>query len=328
MNVNKKLAYGENPHQEGYLNYNLDSPIAWDSLITEIPVSYNNISDVSVGYTLVSELLQLTQNFTSVVIIKHSGPCGVASVPKYHKDSQKLALMKAWEGDPVSAFGSVVVFSDPLEVSTAHWLKQFFVEVVAAPKLAKGHATLQILMEKRKNLKAFNIDQFGVVLKELRIHVPGGILSQEADSKVGETLKSVTECNFPVEKHIAANFGIVACRALKSNAIAIVREVPGTAGSLQLIGTGQGQPNRVDALKKLAIPRAIERIRENGGQMQDCILISDGFFPFRDSILAAHEAGIRWIVQQGGSIKDRDTIAVCNELGIGMAFTSIRHFKN
>ena len=125
-----------------------------------------------------------------------------------------------------------------------------------------------------------------------------------------------------------ARFGIAICRALKSNAIALVREIPGAYHSFQLVGAGQGQPNRIEALKALAVPRALAALKASGGSIEDCLMISDAFFPFRDTVDAAFEAGIRTIIQPGGSIKDAESIKACNEHGMIMALTGIRHFKH
>jgi phosphoribosylaminoimidazolecarboxamide formyltransferase/IMP cyclohydrolase len=125
-----------------------------------------------------------------------------------------------------------------------------------------------------------------------------------------------------------AAFGISVCRALKSNAIALVREVDNQEGEFQLVGAGQGQPNRIEALKALAVPRARNVLETTGGEIGDCIMISDAFFPFRDTVDTAHEFGIKYIVQPGGSIKDSESIAACDEHGIAMAFTGTRHFRH
>jgi phosphoribosylaminoimidazolecarboxamide formyltransferase/IMP cyclohydrolase len=133
---------------------------------------------------------------------------------------------------------------------------------------------------------------------------------------------------FPEALGPLARFGIAVCRALKSNAIAVVREVPGLPGAFQLAGAGQGQPNRIEALGKLALPRAQATLQASSGKIGDCVLVSDAFFPFRDSIDAAHAGGIRFVVQPGGSVRDSEVIEACDEHGIAMAFTGTRHFRH
>jgi len=322
------LRYGENPHQKGFLEFDPEGPIDWSQSLTPAELSYNNILDLSAAYALASDLMELGTGGTGVVIVKHNNPCGVTWVPKTAPHAQKLALTRAWEGDPVSAFGGVVVFTDPIEAETAQWLADHFVELVAAPGLEERSAVLKTLLAKRKNLKAVPIRRFGGVPSESMVVVPGGRLFQTTDVGLGEPLKSMTERKWPAEKERLARFGIAVCRSLKSNAITIVREIPDVSEGLQLIGAGQGQPNRIDALKTLAVPRAQGVLRESGGKLEDCVMVSDAFFPFRDTVDAAHSAGIRYIVQPGGSIKDADSIAACDEHGMAMAFTGTRHFRH
>ncbi|MGK5087523.1 bifunctional phosphoribosylaminoimidazolecarboxamide formyltransferase/IMP cyclohydrolase [Bdellovibrionota bacterium FG-2] len=327
------LRYGENPHQSAHIEISENPPLDWAAA----SLSYNNILDLSAAYHLVSELKGLDQNQgqnkcegTSVVILKHNNPCGVAWVPKTQASAQKAALIKAWEGDPVSAFGGVVVFSDPLENETAQWLSEKFVDVVAAPEFSLNSPERDLLLKKRKNLKAVEIFRFGEQAQMKELSIPGGRLVQAADLSKGnnshETLEFVTNTRWPETFSLLARFGIKVCATLKSNALALVREAPGIPGSLQVIGAGQGQPNRVDALRILAIPRAQAVLRESGGTLGDALLVSDGFFPFRDSVEVAHSAGITRIVQPGGSLRDQESVAACNEFGMAMAFTGVRHF--
>ncbi|MEO5968618.1 MAG: bifunctional phosphoribosylaminoimidazolecarboxamide formyltransferase/IMP cyclohydrolase [Bdellovibrionia bacterium] len=323
------LRYGENPHQKGFLEFDSEGPIAWDENLTATELSYNNITDLSAAYALASDLSEICRDSTGVVIVKHGNPCGVAVVPKSVPQAQKIALTRAWEGDPVSAFGGVLVFTDPVEDDVATWLSQHFVELVAAPGLSeKSSSALQILLTKRKNLKAVPIRRFGEIPSESMVVVPGGRLFQTVDVGNDEVLNSVTRVEWPKQKKQLARFGIAVCRALKSNAIAILRELHAPAGAFQLVGAGQGQPNRIEALKSLAVPRAQSTLRASEGTIDECIMVSDAFFPFRDTVDAAHVAGIRFIVQPGGSIKDKESIAACDEHGISMGFTGRRHFKH
>jgi phosphoribosylaminoimidazolecarboxamide formyltransferase/IMP cyclohydrolase len=329
----KALRYGENPHQSGYLEFNQNSPIAWPSsaedTLTATELSYNNILDLSAAYALASDLKN--DSSTAVVIVKHNNPCGVAVVPTGSLslgEAQMTALTRAWEGDPVSAFGGVVVFTDEVQENVATWLAGRFVELVSAPSLSKDGQALKILSAKRKNLKAVAIRRFKEVPAQTVVSVPGGKLYQGSDTVLGEELKSVTRELFTEDLLPLAAFGISVCRALKSNAIALVREVDNQEGEFQLVGAGQGQPNRIEALKALAVPRARNVLETTGGEIGDCIMISDAFFPFRDTVDTAHEFGIKYIVQPGGSIKDSESIAACDEHGIAMAFTGTRHFRH
>ncbi len=332
----RKLRYGENPHQTARLEFDPDSPIAWprsdDDRLTATELSYNNILDLSSAYALASDLMALgggTQ--TGVVIVKHNNPCGVALVPGTGAEAQKRALELAWQGDPVSAFGGVLVFTHPLEESASAWLSEKFVELIAAPSLSKTSAALSKLVAKRKNLKAVAIRRFGEVPRETVASVPGGRLVQTSDTGLADTLTSVTAKPWPEERNGLGRFGIAICRALKSNAVTLVREL--SDHSLQLVGAGQGQPNRVEALKILAIPRARAVLEASGASdvsaaLGECVLVSDAFFPFRDTVDVAAEGGIRSIIQPGGSIKDAESVAACDEHGVAMAFTGVRHFRH
>jgi phosphoribosylaminoimidazolecarboxamide formyltransferase/IMP cyclohydrolase len=331
--ASRVLRYGENPHQTGRIEFDPNGPIAWpasvEAQLTSSELSYNNILDFSAAYALASDLKSL--HSTAVVIVKHNNPCGVAVIPLSGcslAQAQQEALSRAWEGDPVSAFGGVVIFTDAIQESVASWLAERFVELVGAPELSKQSRSMQILSGKRKNLKAVAIRRFGEVPEQTVVSVPGGKLFQTSDTDVDEEIRSVTKTAFPRELEQLSRFGISVCRALKSNAIALVREIPGTPGALQLVGAGQGQPNRIEALKALAVPRARNVLETSGGSMCDCIMISDAFFPFRDTVDTANEFGIRYIVQPGGSIKDKESIGACDEHGIAMAFTGIRHFRH
>lgn len=330
-----KLRYGENPHQEGMLEFDPAGPIAWGAKLTPTELSYNNILDLSSAYQLASDLCGIDPGATGVVIVKHNNPCGVALVPRALPNAQKAALLRAWEGDPVSAFGGVLVFTHPLEQETASWLAEKFIELVGAPELEVTSGPLAALLAKRKNLRAVPIRRFGEAPRRSRVAVPGGTLTQSTDVGLGETLKSVTRKAWPAGKDRLGKFGIAVCRALKSNAIAIVRELPpqgeaahAGSGGYQLVGAGQGQPNRVEALKHLAVPRAENVLNHGDGRIEDTVMVSDAFFPFRDTVDAAHEAGITAIIQPGGSIKDAESIAACDEHGMMMAFTGTRHFKH
>ncbi|HTL13116.1 MAG TPA: bifunctional phosphoribosylaminoimidazolecarboxamide formyltransferase/IMP cyclohydrolase [Bdellovibrionota bacterium] len=326
-----ELRYGENPHQSGWLRVDSDSPIQWESPLTSNELSYNNILDLSSAYGLAVELKLQWPDRTAVVIVKHNNPCGVALIPKGHSvnHAQLLALEKAWEGDPVSAFGGVLVFTDPLGNGAAAWLAERFVEAVAAPGL-EGSEALGLITAKRKKLKAVEIRRFEPPSGRWETRVAGGVILQTPDTGLGEELKTVTRAPFAPEAQDVARFGVAVCRSLKSNAVVLVRGLDG--GGAQLVGAGQGQPNRVEALERLAVPRA-RRVLEDPGQKEkseigDCIFVSDAFFPFRDTVDVAHSAGIRAIVQPGGSIKDAESIAACDEHGMAMAFTGVRHFRH
>lgn len=335
-NPSLTLRYGENPHQQATVTVEKNAPLRWNAPLTEAALSYNNLLDFSAAYSLVRDLKALHPKHASCVIVKHNNPCGVASVPVSVTDDAASALNEAfalaWAGDPISAFGGIVVLSHPLTEEISTTLAGRFIEGLAAPKLHSESPELLTLLKKRKGLKALAIEHFeeGTEARMMQVTIPGGTLTQTEDRNVGEELEIVTgEAAWADEKKSLAQFGILVCRSLKSNAIAIVHSP--SPHTFQLVGAGQGQPNRIDALSLLAIPRAKKTLEESGAgsaKLAECILISDAFFPFRDSIEAAARDGIRSIVQPGGSIRDEDVRLAARELGLEMAFTGMRHFRH
>lgn len=318
----KTLRYGENPHQKASLKVDANSPIDWLNPLTGQELSYNNIVDASSAYFLAKDLKAAFPNRSSVVIVKHNNPCGVASVPKSQPGAQLKALEKAWECDPVSAFGGVILFTEEVSPEVLRYFEDRFVELIAAPGLTAAH--LQTLLAKRKNLKAVTVSHWDLTATSMTMSVAGGVLTQTLDQQLQEPLKSVTETAWPTAWNELAHFGIYCNKTLKSNSVCLVRQ--DSEGVYQMVGAGQGQPNRVEAMQKLAVPRAQAVLKTN--KLDQCVLISDAFFPFRDSVDVCAEAGIRYIVQPGGSIKDATVIAACNEYHIAMAFTGYRHFRH
>ncbi len=331
-----ELRYGENPHQTARFEFDATtSPIEWDRPCTESSLSYNNILDFSAGFRLLSDLANWKPDAAHAVIIKHQNPCGVAT----DSDGRiRNALEMAWACDPVSAFGGMVLLSRPLDSRAADFLESRFVEGIAAPLLSRENESLSRLTNKRKNLKAVAIRDVTYQETETEVTVPGGKLVQSADGFGLEALDVKTGGGWSNAKQELATFGIFAAKSLKSNAIAIV-ESP-FEGAFRMIGAGQGQPNRIEAIEKLAIPRAraileSEATSSSGGsevflasRLAETILVSDAFFPFPDSIETAHAAGIRQIVEPGGSLRDPEVIARARELGVELAFTGRRHFRH
>lgn len=330
-----KLRYGENPHQEA-LFYREPDPqtacIARVEILHGKEMSYNNYLDGDAALEAVRELC----GAPAAAIIKHSNPCGYAT-----GTTLAAALEAAWEGDPVSAFGSVIAVTLPFTLEAAQFLKGRFVEALIAPDYEP--AALEFLKAKSKDLRILKLHRPLTPPLRDRVlrQVHGGLLAQDRDIVDLEQWVIPTEALFPEEKRALAEFGIRACMHIKSNAIAIVREY--APGQFALLGMGAGQPNRVDALRKLAVARARENVARMAtrastyGQspkeyecriMGECVLVSDAFFPFADNIEAAAEAGIRYIVQPGGSKKDEEVIAACDKFGIAMAITGVRHFRH
>ncbi len=306
------LRYGENPHQKAWLKVDPNSPIDWHKPLTANPLSYNNILDVSAAYPLARELKAQFPDYAHTVIVKHGNPCGVASILKSSSDDALLkSLQMAWKSDETSAFGGVLVFTENLTPSVLSFLSERFIEVVAAPKLQTAPST-------RKGLKAVSIEHWDAPSenKVIRVSIPGGELLQTQDQGL-----SPLETQHP---NPLVAFGILVTRTLKSNAIGIFTKPD--AHSLWLVGAGQGQPNRIDSLKTLAIARAQKVLGRQ--ELTDCVLVSDAFFPFRDSIDEAAKVKIPLIVQPGGSIRDSEVIEAAQSQGIELVLTGMRHFRH
>lgn len=331
-----ELKYGENPHQKSRFVMTEDSsPIAWDKPLTSAEISYNNILDFTAGYRLLSDLHRWKPNAAHAVIIKHQNPCGAATDTDGRID---LALQTAWSCDPTSAFGGIVLLSKTPDESATRFLSEKFIEGIATPDLTPESISLATLVTKRKNLKALNLRTLVNPETQTQISVPGGVLFQDADPFQNEELKPVAGGNWDSSRTELAQFGIHVTKAMKSNAIVLV-ETP-TQSSYRILGAGQGQPNRIDAILRLAIPRARELLASEGKsgsvesenfvetRLKESILISDAFFPFSDSIAACANAGITSIVQPGGSIRDRDVIESAETMGVKLAFSGIRHFRH
>ncbi len=318
----KTLRYGENPHQKASLKTHRNSPLDWNHPLTSTELSYNNIVDLSSAYFLARDLKAAFPDRTSVVIVKHNNPCGVATVSKSAPKAQLRALEKAWACDPVSAFGGVLIFTDEVSTEILDYFQSRFVELISAPRLKS--TDLKELLNQRKNLKAVMVRHWDLDSSFMQMSVAGGLLTQSFDQQIEEPLNGVTEVAWPTKWNALAHFGIFCNKTLKSNSVCLVQA--DSEGDYRMVGAGQGQPNRIEAMEKLAIPRAQSIL--NKTDLNDCILISDAFFPFRDSVDVAARAGIRYIVQPGGSIKDSTIIAACNEHKIAMAFTGYRHFRH
>ena len=299
------MRYGENPHQKGFYFGQLDQ------LFTQLhgkELSYNNLEDIDSALDILEDFDPLDGRVT-FAILKHTNPCGLATRP-----TTLAAWEAALEGDPVSAFGGILACNGKIDEETAGAINTLFFEVILAPEF--DEKALEILKSKKnriilkKHPLALNHRQFksGV----------NGVLQQDKDRKTekrGE-FKIVTERKADERELTDMEFGIKAVKHLKSNAIALVRNE-------QLIGMGAGQTSRIDALKQ-----AIEKAGRMGFETKGAVLASDAFFPFADSVEAAYEAGVECIVQPGGSKRDRESIDFCNEKGMCMALTGIRHFKH
>ncbi len=332
LNESRSLRYGENPHQAAKLYVEApgeEACIAHAEVLHGKAMSYNNYLDGHASLEAARELVGVP----GASIIKHTNPCGFAT-----GETLREALEAAWAGDPVSAFGSVISVTVPVDLEAAEFLAPRFVEVIIAPDFTE-EALARLTQKKNLRLLKLHAPFVAAQPRETLREIGGGVLVQMRDIEVMQNWEVKSQVGFPDNLAKLAEFGVKACKHVKSNAILLVREY--APGRFQTLGMGAGQPNRVDSVKKLAIARAHENIRlmheaGEGGDldleafqekiMGECMLISDAFFPFADNIDAANEAGIRYIVEPGGSVKDDEVVAACDKYGIAIAFTGMRHF--
>jgi phosphoribosylaminoimidazolecarboxamide formyltransferase/IMP cyclohydrolase len=308
----KTLRYGENPHQKAFW-YGL-SNIGWNSAeqLQGKDLSYNNLLDLESALSTVlefgyTEKDELTTDMFASVILKHNNPCGASL-----SSSASKAFLNALECDSVSAFGGIVAFNSNVDSKTAIHLKDIFLECVVAPSF--DEEALEILKVK-KNLRIlkFSKDKLPKKNQNSTKSIMGGLLVQDNDDSEEKTEDwiSVTNKNPSHQINLDLNFAWKICKHVKSNAIVIAKDQ-------KTIGIGAGQMNRVGAAK-IALKAA-------GSLSSDAVLASDGFFPFADTVELANEYGIKAIIQPGGSLRDQESIDMCNSKGISMVFTQKRHF--
>ena len=298
----KSLRYGENPHQRANI-YTMDKEGKGLADIIPIqgkPLSYNNYLDTHAAWGLIEEF-----ESSAAVIVKHNNPCGAAI-----GDNLLATYKKALECDPVSAFGGIVAFNRTIDAEVAHELVKMFYEVIAAPDFSAE--SLKILGRK-PNLRLLSTKGLSGGNVEIK-SIGNSILVQDYDKKVEEyPLEAVTNKNPDKEQIADLIFANRIAKWVKSNAIVIVKN-----GAT--LGMGAGQMNRVGSAK-IALDQA-------GEKAKGAVLASDAFLPFADTVELAAHYGIEAIIQPGGSLKDEEVIKKCNELGIAMVFTGIRHFKH
>jgi phosphoribosylaminoimidazolecarboxamide formyltransferase/IMP cyclohydrolase len=298
------LRYGENPHQAAglYAARPEDTALGGEVLGGK-ELSYNNLLDADVAWRTVS-----LYETPTVVIVKHLTPTGIATAPTVAE-----AFPPALTSDPVSAFGGVIAVNRPVDEPFVQALGALFVEVIAAPDFTPE--ALQELIEKRKNCRLLRIPVLNTA-SDLEIRsILHGFLIQQPDSgdPEGTQWKVVTERRPTSDELQAMRFAWKAVQSIKSNAIVL-------ATPTATVGIGGGLPSRVDATA-LAVSKA-------GDRVHGAALASDAFFPFPDAIEVAARAGVRCVVQPGGSIRDHEVIEAANRAGIAMIFTGVRHFRH
>ncbi len=302
LKLNRKLRYGENPHQEAFLYGDFDK---YFEVLHGKELSYNNIVDLVAAVEIVSELEPY-----SCTIIKHTNACGAAS-----SGDTFNSYVNALACDPVSAFGGIVAFNSKVDEKTAHKLNEIFLEIIIAPDFSG--AALEIL-KKKKNRRLVKILSNFEDINSIVKSIPGGILVQDKDKSVitDDMIKNVTERKCTDEELENLKFAWKICKHTKSNAIVFVK-------NKMAIGVGAGQMSRIDSVKLAA-----NRAKEHGHDLAGAVAASDAFFPFPDGIEEMSSYGITSVIQPGGSIRDEEVIDAANKLNISMVFTGIRNFKH
>jgi len=306
----QEMRYGENPHQKAafYKEANpAEVSVASAEQLQGKELSYNNVADTDAA-------LECAKSFEepACVIVKHANPCGVAI-----GDDIMSAYDRAYQTDPTSAFGGIIAFNRPLDETTAaEIIKRQFVEVIIAPEIS---AVTQKVLNEKPNVRVLQCGQWQTSVPGLDFkRINGGLLVQDRDlGSINQAdLKVVTERQ-PTEQEMKdLLFAWKVAKFVKSNAIVYTKDS-------MTIGVGAGQMSRVYSAKVAGIKAADENLEVNGS-----VMASDAFFPFRDGIDAAHEAGITAVIEPGGSMRDDEVIAAANEHGMAMVFTGMRHFRH
>jgi phosphoribosylaminoimidazolecarboxamide formyltransferase / IMP cyclohydrolase len=305
------LRYGENPHQKAalYKEAGATSGIINAKQWQGKELSFNNILDLESAYQCCREFQD-----PSCVIVKHLNPCGTATAEKLSE-----AFLRARSGDPVSCFGGIVALNQKVDKQTALLMAETFFEGIIAPDYDED--ALEVFKGK-KNLRIMSLSNFDNRQGDLDYRrVEGGFLVQDADNECVDLAScEVVTDRKPTEQELKdLNFAWKIVKHVKSNAIVFAKDA-------QSVGVGAGQMSRVDSVK-IAARKAVESFKDES-ILQGAVMASDAFFPFRDGVDAAAKTGIKAIVQPGGSVRDKEVIEACNENGITMICTKMRHFRH
>ena len=299
----KPMRYGENPHQKGFFFGKFDEMF---EQVHGKDISYNNLLDIDAAVSLITEFGEEAPAFA---VLKHNNACGLAVRP---------TVLEAWKdalaGDPVSAFGGVLITNTTVDKDTANEIDKIFFEVIIAP--AYSEDALEILRHKKNRIILIQKSKLNTT-RQFR-SILNGALVQERDLAI-ETVKDLTQATEKAVTEQQAKDLLFANKIVKhskSNAIVLAK-------NNQLLASGIGQTSRVDALKQ-----SIAKAQSFNFDLKGAVMASDAFFPFADCVEIAHNAGIDAVIQPGGSIRDQETIDYCNNNGIAMVTTGIRHFKH
>jgi len=301
ISPSRKLRYGENPHQEGYFFGKFEE--MFDQLHGK-EISYNNLLDIDAAINLISDF-----NEPSIAILKHNNACGLAS-----RDLLKDAWEAALAGDPVSAFGGVIISNRTVDGDTAAEINKLFFEAIISP--AYDEEGLKLLKQKKNRI--ILVSKSVKLQDRLNRTILNGVIVQDRDrhTESEKDLKNVTTASPSKEEIEDLLFANKIVKHSKSNAIVLAK-------NRQLIASGVGQTSRVDAVR-----HSIEKARSFSFDLDGAVMASDAYFPFPDSVEIAFKAGIRSVIQPGGSVRDQDSIDFCNKNNMSMVFTGIRHFKH
>jgi len=297
------LRYGENPHQQGIFFGELDTMF---EKISGKELSFNNLVDVDAAVNVMSEFEDSDPTFA---VLKHTNTCGIAT---------RSTVVEAWHaalaGDPVSAFGGILISNTTLDLATAEEINKLFYEVVIAPEFDQD--AINLLTKKKKRV-LMKINRWHVNDKSFK-SILNGVIQQDTDKSMesSDKMECVTDAQATPQQLSDLEFANKCVKHLKSNTIVLVK-------NNQLLGMGCGQTSRVDALRQ-----AISKATAFGFDLEGCVMASDAFFPFPDCVEIAHDAGTAAVVQPGGSIKDNLSVDYCNSKGMPMLMTGIRHFKH
>ena len=296
------LRYGENPHQKATFYGDLDR--MFDKLHGK-EISYNNMLDIDAALNLIDEFSEPT-----FAILKHNNACGLAS---------RATVFDAWKdalaGDPVSAFGGVLICNRAIDAATAAEINKIFFEVIMVPDYSPEALEILEIKKNRIILKLKDTSRCPVQYRSML----NGVAVQDRDLKVGgrdSEVKGVTNRQVTEEQLADLIFANKIVKNSKSNAIVLAKNG-------MLLASGVGQTSRVDALKQ-----AIAKAQSFGFDLHGAVMASDAFFPFSDCVQIAHEAGVEAVIQPGGSVRDQESIDYCNEHDVAMVFTGLRHFKH
>tara|TARA_B100000900_G_scaffold76761_1_gene61468 strand:- start:47 stop:1573 length:1527 start_codon:yes stop_codon:yes gene_type:complete len=299
----KELRYGENPHQNGFFFGKFDKMF---EKLNGKELSYNNLLDIDAAVNLINEFLNEPPTFA---ILKHNNACGLAQ-----RTSLEQAYKDALAGDPVSAFGGVLICNSEIDFATAEEINKLFCEVVIAPNFCKD--ALEILVTKKNR----------ILLKQKQTELPKSLIRTCLNGYLVQDKDSVTDSKDLLEKATYLSptddevkdliFASKICKHTKSNTIVLAK-------NKQLLASGTGQTSRVDALNQ-----AINKANSFGFDLNGAVMASDAFFPFPDCVEIADSCGVKAVIQPGGSIKDQLSIDYCNQSNMSMVFTNTRHFKH